>query len=154
MQNEKETGRIFSGETLWRRLPAALLCRVDLPGKGIRYTADALFGIPGQKRHDHHRREYQTDAFLCAWADQKDLASYDEILFVSKSLGTVSAGWLADALEKEKRVKPGTIRHIFMTPLEQTFPYMRKENCIVISGELDHYLERKKLKKFCKLFRK
>ena len=37
-----------------------------------------------------------------------------------------------------------------MTPLEQTFPYMRKENCIVISGELDRYLERKKLKKFCK----
>ena len=40
-----------------------------------------------------------------------------------------------------------------MTPLEQTFPYMRKENCIVISGELDHYLERKKLKKFCKNMR-
>lgn len=108
-------------------------------------------GIPGQKRHDHHRREYQTDAsYVRGRIKEKDLASYDEILFVSKSLGTVSAGWLADALEKEKRVKPGTIRHIFMTPLEQTFPYMRKENCIVISGELDHYLERKKLKKFCK----
>ena len=92
----------------------------------------------------------QTLSYVRGRIKEKDLASYDEILFVSKSLGTVSAGWLADALEKEKRVKPGTIRHIFMTPLEQTFPYMRKENCIVISGELDHYLERKKLKKFCK----
>ena len=92
----------------------------------------------------------QTLSYVRGRIKEKDLASYDEILFVSKSLGTVSAGWLADALEKEKRVKPGTIRHIFMTPLEQTFPYMRKENCIVISGELDRYLERKKLKKFCK----
>ena len=76
----------------------------------------------------------QTLSYVRGRIKEKDLASYDEILFVSKSLGTVSAGWLADALEKEKRVKPGTIRHIFMTPLEQTFPYMRKEN----------------LKKFCK----
>ena len=92
----------------------------------------------------------QTLSYVRGRIKEKDLASYDEILFVSKSLGTVSAGWLADALEKETRVKPGTVRHIFMTPLGQTFPYMRKENCIVISGELDHYLERKKLKKFCK----
>ena len=154
MQNEKETGRIFSGETLWRRLPAALLCRVDLPGKGIRYTADALFGIPGQKDMITIEENIrQTLSYVRGRIKEKDLASYDEILFVSKSLGTVSAGWLADALEKEKRVKPGTIRHIFMTPLEQTFPYMRKENCIVISGELDHYLERKKLKNSAKNMR-
>ena len=95
----------------------------------------------------------QTLSYVRGRIKEKDLASYDEILFVSKSLGTVSAGWLADALEKEKRVKPGTIRHIFMTPLEQTFPYMRKENCIVISGELDHYLERKKLKNSAKNMR-
>lgn len=62
----------------------------------------------------------QTLSYVRGRIKEKDLASYDEILFVSKSLGTVSAGWLADALEKEKRVKPGTIRHIFMTPLEQT----------------------------------
>ena len=64
----------------------------------------------------------QTLSYVRGRIKEKDLASYDEILFVSKSLGTVSAGWLADALEKEKRVKPGTVRHIFMTPLEQTFP--------------------------------
>ena len=72
-------------------------------------------------------------------------------LFVYKKSGNgISRMACRCTRKKEKRVKPGTVRHIFMTPLEQTFPYMRKENCIVISGELDHYLERKKLKKFCK----
>lgn len=151
MQNEKETGRIFSGETLWRRLP-------------LLYYAESICREKGYDTLLMHYSEYrdkkdmitieenirQTLSYVRGRIKEKDLALYDEILFVSKSLGTVSAGWLADALEKEKRVKPGTIRHIFMTPLEQTFPYMRKENCIVISGELDHYLERKKLKKFCK----
>ena len=39
-----------------------------------------------------------------------------------------------------------------MTPLEQTFPYMRKEN-YCDKRELDHYLERKKIKNSAKNMR-
>ena len=154
LQNEKETGRIFSRETLRRRLPAALLCRVDLPGKG--YDTLLMHYSEYRDKKDVITIEEnirQTLSYVRGRIKEKDLAFVRWDSFCVKSLGTVSAGWLADALEKEKRVKPGTVRHIFMTPLEQTFPYMRKENCIVISGELDHYLERKKLKKFCKNIR-
>ena len=42
----------------------------------------------------------QTLSYVRGRIKEKDLASYDEILFVSKSLGTVSAGWLADARER------------------------------------------------------
>lgn len=99
---------------------------------------------------------------------EKDLGQYDEILFVSKSIGTVIAGWLEQELEQEKyRISADgkseaewesttsldmpLIRHIFMTPLEQTFPYMESVKNIVICGDKDKYLDSRKLKEFCRL---
>ena len=103
---------------------------VDCP---LLYYAESICREKGYDTLLMHYSEYR---------DKKDMITIEEN--IRQTLSYVRG------LIKEKRVKPGTIRHIFMTPLEQTFPYMRKENCIVISGELDHYLERKKLKKFCK----
>ena len=69
-------------------------------------------------------------------------------LFVSKSLGTVSAGWLADALEKEKTCETGNDPSYFHDTACTDLPsIMQKGRCIVISGELDRYLERKEIKK-------
>lgn len=74
---------------------------------------------------------------------------YDEILFVSKSIGTVIAGWLEQELEREQTGAAWRIRHIYMTPLAQTFPYMKARKNIVICGARDKYLDAEKLKKFC-----
>lgn len=41
----------------------------------------------------------------------------EDIVFVSKSIGTVLAGWAATQL-------PHSIRHIYLTPLADTLPYI------------------------------
>lgn len=73
-----------------------------------------------------------------------DIDSYDEAVFISKSMGTVAAGWLEGQIQTP-------VRHIYLTPLEETFPYMKGKKNItaVVQGTADHWLDPKVLKKFC-----
>ena len=73
-----------------------------------------------------------------------DFSVYDEIVFLSKSMGTVIAGWLAERLGN-------IIRHIYLTPLEATLQYIKNDKNVsmVISGTADSYLEADKLAEYC-----
>lgn len=74
---------------------------------------------------------------------KKDLSEFDEIIFVSKSIGTVIAGWLTD--EFHLRVK-----HIFLTPVADTLPYIKGKNIIaVVAGTNDKQLDAEILKEHC-----
>lgn len=74
-----------------------------------------------------------------------NLPKYDDIVFVSKSLGTVVAGWV----EEELCIK---VRHIFLTPIEETLPYIKygKGIASVIAGTADKQLNADILKERCK----
>lgn len=74
-----------------------------------------------------------------------NLPKYDDIVFVSKSLGTVVAGWV----EEELCIK---VRHIFLTPIEETLPYIKygKNIAAVIAGTADKQLNANILKEHCK----
>lgn len=64
-----------------------------------------------------------------------NLNSYDDVVFVSKSIGTTIA------LEVEIGLKPvKPFRHFLFTPLEQTFPYIQKANAVFFSGTADPYI--------------
>ena len=54
-----------------------------------------------------------------------DLADYEEIVFLSKSVGTVEAGWIAETLGLK-------VRQIFLTPLEEAMGYCRADSKVVI----------------------
>lgn len=56
-----------------------------------------------------------------------DLARYDDIVFVSKSIGTVIAGWIEEKLCIE-------VRQIYLTPVKETLPYI-KRNSITLLGK-------------------
>ena len=73
-----------------------------------------------------------------------DFSSYDDILFVSKSLGTVIAGWIAETLDKN-------IRHIYLTPIGETLEFFKsgKNISIVIAGTKDRFLDTNILKEHC-----
>ncbi len=77
-----------------------------------------------------------------------DMDGYDEILFVSKSIGTVLA---AMAQERCKR----RVRNLFLTPLEQTLTYLEKcenvqeKDTLVVAGTKDSFLEAEKLTEVC-----
>ena len=73
-----------------------------------------------------------------------DFSTFDDVVFLSKSMGTVIAGWLEEQLGIN-------IRHIYLTPLEATLQYMKcdKNISIVISGTADSYLDADKLAEHC-----
>lgn len=73
-----------------------------------------------------------------------DLSKYDDIVFVSKSLGTLVAGWIAEKICIEAR-------HIYLTPIKETLHYI--QNCkniiIVVAGTKDKQLDADILKQHC-----
>lgn len=73
-----------------------------------------------------------------------NLTTFDYIVFVSKSLGTVFAGWAEDMLGIR-------VRHLFMTPLKETLPYIHKgrEVAAVVTGTNDPVLDAATLKSHC-----
>ena len=64
-----------------------------------------------------------------------NLNDYDDVVFVSKSIGTIIA------LEAETGLKPlKPFRHFLLTPLEPAFPYIQKANAVFFSGTSDPYI--------------
>ncbi|MCL2376457.1 MAG: alpha/beta hydrolase [Defluviitaleaceae bacterium] len=84
-------------------------------------------------------------SFILPQIEAIDFSSYDDIVFVSKSLGTIIAGWLTDKLNISN------IRHIYLTPVEQTLPYITNNNNIsmVVSGTKDKQMQADVLKNHC-----
>ena len=81
-----------------------------------------------------------------------DWLSYDKILFISKSLGTVAAASIEYDLTRfyNKEVSPFVlppIKQIFFTPLEETFRYSVK-NAIGFIGTSDPWSDLDKITKF------
>lgn len=72
-----------------------------------------------------------------------DFKKYDKIIFISKSVGTILAG------RKTKELPQDKVFNIFITPLEQTLEFIRKED-LVICGDHDQYFKdaKNKLAKF------
>lgn len=67
--------------------------------------------------------------FVMEQAKGIDFASYDEIVFVSKSIGSTEAGALAHELEMD-------VTQIFLTPVEAALPYCNSDSYVVM-GTLD-----------------
>ncbi|MCL2322048.1 MAG: hypothetical protein FWC47_08095 [Oscillospiraceae bacterium] len=82
--------------------------------------------------------------FVLEQVNEIDFSIYKDILFVSKSLGTIIAGWLADMLAIN-------IRQIYLTPVKETLQFLKrgKNIIIVIAGTKDKYLEPDVLKAHC-----
>jgi len=73
---------------------------------------------------------------------------YEDILFVSKSIGTVVASMTQASLQVQ-------VRNLYFTPLEPTLPYLaekrlnKPEQNLVIAGTRDRFLEAETLKRVC-----
>ena len=73
-----------------------------------------------------------------------DFSIYSDIVFASKSLGTVIAGWIGTKLNINAR-------HIYLTPIKETLPFIQadKKIIIVIAGTKDRHLNYEILKEHC-----
>lgn len=72
-----------------------------------------------------------------------DFSEYEEIIFISKSIGTRIAGMLGSQYCK--------IKHIFLTPLKETLPFIRRDTQteLVLYGTSDPYISSDTLKMHC-----
>ena len=73
------------------------------------------------------------------------LDEYEDIVFASKSIGTV----IALSLEDERQIK--NVRHLLLTPIDLTLPLMEKDRsygCIV-TGSKDKWVDHEKLRQIC-----
>ena len=73
-----------------------------------------------------------------------DFSEYEDVVWISKSLGTL----LAAMDETEYSVSP---RHLFLTPLPETLARIRPETRIIalVLGSLDRFLTGQALMEFC-----
>ncbi len=94
---------------------------------------------PIEERHSFAKNAvYAVKNFLSLF----DWSEYEDIIFISKSLGTVAAGYSAQELNI-------AARHIYLTPLPQTLSYMNKNNCIAVAGTDDNFLSSAVLSEYC-----
>ena len=74
--------------------------------------------------------------------DKIDFSEYEDIVFISKSMGTTLAGYY----EELYRIR---VRHLFLTPLQSALKYMKRGKCIVVAGKDDKFLDSRRLKIYC-----
>ena len=117
---------------------------VFFPGAGygmdcpLLYYADFLYETNGYERKvmDYQsivrnpqlsveEKKKQVRDFVANQAKDIIFDEYEEIVFVSKSVGTIEAGWLAEQLSVK-------VTQIFLTPVSETIPYFTLDNKIVI----------------------
>ena len=82
-------------------------------------------------------------------------AKYDEVLFIGKSIGTVVAAFCGEKLGLNARYESGsdsgsgTVKYVYLTPLEETFLYTRSASGIAFHGNSDPWAETDKIVEKC-----
>lgn len=75
-------------------------------------------------------KDLPTIVHECSEAISSILGEYEQVVFISKSLGTIVAGEVHRKLQMETR-------HIYLTPLQQTVSFINSTDGIVIYGGKD-----------------
>lgn len=76
-------------------------------------------------------------AYECKHAVDQIKDQYEQLIFVSKSIGTVIAGQVGEILGER------VVRQLFLTPLPRTVPYIRNVPCMVVYETADPVFEAK-----------
>lgn len=129
---------------------------------GVRYSCDTpLLYYAGtvftQRGYEKYEIAYPSDMLSNQNLEQKarnaqadvleqirkmHLEKCEDVVFVSKSIGTVLAGWTASQLDY-------SVRHIYLTPLEPTLPYINPAKDMAVGAGTDPYLDAERLRSYC-----
>lgn len=99
-----------------------------------------------------HFREIETikeateraKAIILTQLKKINFENYDDVVFISKSFGTICAGWLEEYLS----IMP---QQLFLTPVEEMLPYIKKSSRIIgmVIGTEDKLMNHNFLKSYC-----
>ena len=80
---------------------------------------------------------------ILAQMKEIDSTKYEDILMISKSIGTVIACKIQEELEWDKK----TVRHFWMTPIPLTLPYLEDFSGLFVAGTGDPYISKELVEK-------
>lgn len=136
---------------------------------GVRYSVDSpllyyaglqyeVRGYDKIKIEDYHVEKLDGLSHLEAYAEQAktnvkeqleqvDFSGYEEIVFASKSIGTVIA------LRLEDELKLSRVTHIVLTPITETIPYLMKNRRVkcMVTGSKDKMVDLETLQEVCRV---
>lgn len=111
--------------------------------KGYEAIGVAYGGFPKGVRGDETKKRKSFDIALAQSEEilkDIDFAQYEDVVFVSKSVGTIVAACYAH----EHKI---AARHIFFTPLDETFLFGQKG--VAFHGNADPWADTADIKKYC-----
>ncbi len=141
--SDKRIVVIFPGVNYSKDCPLLYYAGFKFEARGYeRVAIDYSDSLKRDKSLDEHMENVKSDVLTKLKAI--DFSKYSDIVFVSKSIGTVIAGWA------DEKLSIGA-RHIYLTPLKETLPYIKKGKkvIIVIDGTNDKHLNADILKEHC-----
>ncbi|MGN1141501.1 MAG: hypothetical protein ACI4TF_09890, partial [Oliverpabstia sp.] len=80
---------------------------------------------------------------ILAQMKEIDPTKYEDILMISKSIGTVIACKIQEELAWDKK----TVRHFWMTPIPLTLPYLESFSGLFVAGTGDPYISKELVEK-------
>lgn len=124
-----------------------LLYFAGIKYKELGYEKLEISGYGVTDNNSTHK-EYAEKATQAVWEQLEgiDFSAYEEVVFVSKSIGTVLALWAEDFLHIPR------VTHVLLTPINQTLSLLTPERRIrfIVSGTEDKLIDLSKLKKICR----
>lgn len=127
---------------------------VDTPllyyaGSAFRQRGYEVFSVDyGDEAKSLHDLDRAVDALVGPVLEQLrgwKLEQFEDVVFVSKSIGTVLAGRCAQALNC-------AVRRIFLTPLELTLPYLDRTADMAVGAGADPFLDAELLRAHCEAY--
>lgn len=73
---------------------------------------------------------------------KQEMKSYEEILLIGKSVGTLLAGMCISDLKERSRSE---LRFVMFTPLRPTFPYLKEQHVLALAGTRDPVITEEEL---------
>lgn len=77
--------------------------------------------------------------YVLSQINLEKLREFNEIIFISKSIGTIFAGKLRNEIEKKEPLLGSRIKYICLTPLDESIQYLHQTDYIAY-GTNDKYL--------------
>ena len=125
----KKLAILFPGVGYGFAHPLLYYADLALEAKGFERLYMRYQDIFFEKELSFEEKAAEVRKFVMEQAKGIDFSSYDEKVFVSKSIGSTEAGVLAHELSME-------VTQIFLTPVEAALPYCNSDSYVVM-GTLD-----------------
>lgn len=149
MKRKKKTGLVvlFPGMRYSADCPLLYFAGMKYQGLGYEKAELSGYGLTDRK-YSHEEFAVLAKKAVEEQLGRYDFSQYEEIVFVSKSIGTVLALWAEDSLQLAQ------VTHVLLTPINLTLSLLTGERDIrlIVSGTDDKLVDFEKLERICQKY--